>query len=70
MHSNYGKVVRFSRIFKRGRTFIVAMDHGLESGVVPGLKKMRDAVEKVLVEGVDAVMVSFGAAKHVIDVAA
>jgi fructose-bisphosphate aldolase/2-amino-3,7-dideoxy-D-threo-hept-6-ulosonate synthase len=70
MHSNYGKVVRFSRIFKRGRTFIVAMDHGLESGVVPGLEKMRDAVEKVLVEGVDAVMVSFGAAKHVIDVAA
>ena len=70
LQTNYGKMVRLGRLFKDGKTLIVAMDHGLESGVLTGLEKMRDAVKNVLVEGVDAVMVSFGAAKHIVDIIA
>jgi len=67
---NVGKTLRLSRIFRDGKTLIVAMDHGLESGPVKGLERVRETVSSVLVDGVNAVMTSFGVSRAVADIIA
>ncbi len=44
-----GKRMRLARIFgEDGKTFVVAMDHGVELGPVSGLEDIRSTVKKVL----------------------
>ncbi len=44
-----GKKMRLARIFKDDeRTFVVAMDHGVEMGPVSGLEDIKSAVKKTL----------------------
>lgn len=47
------------------RTFIIAMDHGVTLGPVPGLEDMQLAVSNVVSGGADAVLFHKGIAKHV-----
>lgn len=47
-----------------GRTLIVAMDHAAIFGPGKGLERPGDTIENVVAGGADAVMTSFGIAKH------
>lgn len=49
-----------------GRSVIVAMDHG-NTGVVPGLIDVKDAVRQVIAGGADAVMTTIGMGRAVRD---
>jgi fructose-bisphosphate aldolase/2-amino-3,7-dideoxy-D-threo-hept-6-ulosonate synthase len=61
-----GKKRRLRRIFKDdNRTVIVPMDHGVTVGPVKGLTNMREIVGKLLLGGVDAVVINRGIAKSV-----
>jgi len=54
---------RLSRIFRPdGRAFIVALDHGLTDGPVPGLGDLRQTIAAVVAGGADAVLASYGTA--------
>ena len=60
-----GKELRLRRIFRRdGRSLIVAMDHNLFGGPVPGLEKPADVIRKVIRGGADAIMATFGVIKQ------
>ena len=63
--SYIGKAVRLSRIFKEpsGKTFIVAMDHAVTRGPLPGLTDPVNVVRDVVAGGADAIMMHEGAAK-------
>jgi len=59
-----GLNVNLNRIFRRdGRTLIVAMDHGVVFGAMPGLIKPCETIEKVLNGGADAIMTTLGVIK-------
>jgi predicted phospho-2-dehydro-3-deoxyheptonate aldolase len=61
-----GKTRRLRKIVKSdSRTFIIAMDHGVTLGPVPGLEDMQLAVSNVVSGGADAVLFHKGIAKHV-----
>ncbi len=61
-----GKKRRLRRIFQNdNRTVIVPMDHGVTIGPVKGLVNMQSIVDKLLLGGVDAVVVNRGIAKSV-----
>jgi fructose-bisphosphate aldolase/2-amino-3,7-dideoxy-D-threo-hept-6-ulosonate synthase len=61
-----GKKRRLRRIFRSdNRTVIVPMDHGVTVGPVKGLKDMQGIVSKLLLGGVDAVVINRGIAKNV-----
>jgi fructose-bisphosphate aldolase/2-amino-3,7-dideoxy-D-threo-hept-6-ulosonate synthase len=61
-----GKKRRLRRIFRDdGRTVIVPMDHGVTVGPVNGLVDMQAIVSKLLLGGVDAVVINRGIAKSV-----
>jgi predicted phospho-2-dehydro-3-deoxyheptonate aldolase len=61
-----GKKRRLKRIFRDdNRTVIVPMDHGVTIGPVTGIIDMQDIVNKLLLGGVDAVLVNRGIAKNV-----
>ncbi len=54
---------RLSRIFRPdGRAFIVAIDHGLTEGPVPGLESIPQTLAAVVAGGADAVLASYGTA--------
>jgi DhnA family fructose-bisphosphate aldolase class Ia len=56
---------RLGHIFRPdGRTLILAMDHAAIFGPGKGLERPGDTIEKVVAGGADAVMTSFGIAKH------
>jgi len=58
---NAGKKRRLSRIFRKdGRTVIVPMDHGITLGPVVGLENIQVIVDKLVVGGVDAIVVHKG----------
>jgi len=61
-----GKKRRLRRIFQNdNRAVIVPMDHGVTIGPVKGLVNMQSIVDKLLLGGVDAVVVNRGIAKSV-----
>src|SRR5258708_21826115 len=54
---------RLSRIFRPdGRTFIVAIDHGLTDGPVKGLESLGAVLPAIVAGGADAVLASYGTA--------
>jgi fructose-bisphosphate aldolase/2-amino-3,7-dideoxy-D-threo-hept-6-ulosonate synthase len=61
-----GKKRRLKRIFRSdNRTVVVPMDHGVTIGPVKGLVNMQSIVDKLLLGGVDAVVINRGIAKNV-----
>jgi fructose-bisphosphate aldolase/2-amino-3,7-dideoxy-D-threo-hept-6-ulosonate synthase len=61
-----GKKRRLKRILGAdNRTVIVPMDHGVTVGPVTGIIDMQNTVNKLLLGGVDAVLVNRGVAKDV-----
>ncbi len=61
-----GKKRRLRRIFRSdNRTVVVPMDHGVTIGPVKGLVNMQSIVDKLLLGGVDAVVINRGIAKNV-----
>ncbi|MHA2408227.1 MAG: 2-amino-3,7-dideoxy-D-threo-hept-6-ulosonate synthase [Candidatus Ranarchaeia archaeon] len=61
-----GKKRRLRRIFKSdNKTVIVPMDHGVSIGPVKGLTNMQSIIDKLLLGGVDAVVINRGIAKIV-----
>ncbi|RLG48430.1 MAG: fructose-bisphosphate aldolase, partial [Thermoproteota archaeon] len=56
-----GKEIRLRRIFgEDGRTLIVAMDHGIALGPLPGIEDPLEAIRKVVRGGPDALMLNPG----------
>ncbi len=56
---------RLSRIFRPdGRTFIVAIDHGMTEGPVPGLESPAATLAAIAAGGADAVLAGYGLAMH------
>jgi fructose-bisphosphate aldolase/2-amino-3,7-dideoxy-D-threo-hept-6-ulosonate synthase len=63
---NAGKKRRLSRIFRKdGRTVIVPMDHGVTLGPVPGLENMQEIVDKLVLGGVDTIVVHKGIVQNI-----
>ena len=61
-----GKKRRLRRIFRTdNKTVIVPMDHGVTIGPVTGLINMQAIIDKLLLGGVDAVLLNRGIAKNV-----
>ena len=61
-----GKKRRLKRIFRSdNKTVIVPMDHGVTVGPVTGLTNMQEIIDKLLLGGVDAVLINRGIAKKV-----
>ena len=57
----YGKKVRLSKIFRDdGKTLIVALDHGMAFGPLPGMTDPLDVIGKVLKGNPDALLLSPG----------
>ncbi len=57
-----GKAIRLERIIDRNsnRTVIVPMDHGVTAGPIRGLECMRDAINKVVEGGANAIIIHKG----------
>jgi len=56
-----GKEIRLRRIFREdGRTLIVAMDHGIAMGPLPGIENPIETIRKVIRGGPDAIMLNPG----------
>lgn len=56
-----GKEIRLGRIFREdGRTLIVAMDHGIALGPLPGIENPIRTIERVIKGGADALMLNPG----------
>ncbi len=53
---------RLNRIFKDGKSFVVACDHGMISGPIKGVADMGWCLDQVIEGGADAVMASYGTA--------
>lgn len=52
---------RMNKIFKKdGRTFILAMDHGMSLSVLPELNKTKEIIEAAVENGVDAIICTYG----------
>ena len=61
-----GKKRRLKRIIQKdNRTIVVPMDHGVTIGPVKGLINMQCIIDKLLLGGVDAVLINRGIAKTV-----
>ncbi len=68
MHQmSIGKTLRIRRIMGRGRAVIVAMDHGVGSGVVPGLENPVEVVKKAAQAGADGILITPGILEQVIE---
>ncbi len=55
-----GKDIRLRRLFAGGKALIVAMDHGVSSGPLPGLEDIKKAVSQVAKGGATAVVLHKG----------
>lgn len=56
---------RMRRIFgDDGKTLIVALDHALSMGTIPGLENPGGVIEQVLEGGADAIMTTYGVASR------
>src|SRR6266581_4595305 len=65
--SSIGKEIRIRRVLVGGKALIVAMDHGVSSGPVPGLEDIRKAVANVAKGGATAVVLHKGAVRFAKD---
>jgi len=65
MSTDVGRVFRMKRIFKGdGKCLVVAIDHGLVMGPLPGIVDPGQAIEAVIKGGADAVMTTLGIAER------
>jgi predicted phospho-2-dehydro-3-deoxyheptonate aldolase len=65
-HMELGKKRRLKRILgDDNRTVLVPMDHGVTVGPITGIIDMQDIVDKLLIGGVDAVLVNRGIARSI-----
>lgn len=64
-----GKILRLRRIFRRdtGRSFIVAIDHGVRFGAIKGIEDPRTPVKAARDGGADAIMATPAIARIVYD---
>lgn len=64
--SETGKAIRLGRILnpKTGRGAVVAFDHGLHLGPVPGVERPLEMLELLAANGMDAVLLSPGLAQR------
>ena len=62
-----GKALRLRRLTARGRTVIVAVDHGCAAGLVPGLENPVDIIKICAGEGADGVLLTPGVLEQAID---
>lgn len=62
-----GKQVRLSRLInaKSGNILVIAMDHAIGWGVLPGIDRIKEAVEKVVQARPDAITMLKGTAERV-----
>lgn len=59
-----GTIKRLNHIFRGdGKTIITAFDHGANSGPMPGIVRLGDALEQVIEAGTDAVLTTIGMAR-------
>src|SRR3989304_8869101 len=58
--SSLGKAIRLRSSFQGAKALVVAMDHGVSSGPVPGLEDIRKAVANVAKGGATAVVLHKG----------
>ena len=65
--STIGKEIRVRRILVGGKALIVAMDHGVSSGPVPGLENIRKAVANVAKGGATGVVLHKGVVRFAKD---
>jgi fructose-bisphosphate aldolase/2-amino-3,7-dideoxy-D-threo-hept-6-ulosonate synthase len=65
--SSIGKGLRLKRIFSGEKALVVAMDHGVSSGPVPGLEDIRKAVANVAKGGATAVVLHKGVVRYAKD---
>jgi len=65
--SSMGKEIRIRRILVGGRALIVAMDHGVSSGPIPGLEDIRKAVANVAKGGATGIVLHKGAVRFAKD---
>lgn len=56
-----GKELRMGKIFREdGRTIIVALDHGVEEGPMPGIERPLKTIKKIVEGRPDALMTNLG----------
>lgn len=59
----WGKRVRLGRIMESGRMLCVPMDHGVSSGPIKGIDRIRDTIRRLESAGVTAILVHKGVIK-------
>ena len=57
-----GEEIRFSRLFGEGNAVVVAIDHGLYNGPLPGLVNLPQVITSIT--GADAILTSPGMVSH------
>jgi len=62
-----GKALRLRRLTSRGRTVIIALDHGVHAGPLPGLESPADIVKMCAQCGADGVLLTPGILEQVVD---
>ena len=60
-----GKALRLRRLTSRGRTVIVALEHGVHAGPLPGLESPTDIVKMCAQCGADGVLLTPGILERV-----
>jgi len=53
-----GLEIRTSRLFEKGKAFVVALDHGLVMGPLKGIERVADVVKKIAFNGPDALQMT------------
>ena len=66
---NIGKKIRMSRLLnkKSGKLFAITLDHPITRGVLPGLEKIENTLEKIIEGGPDAITIQKGIARSVFE---
>jgi len=58
-----GRTIRLQRLFGDGRAVVIAMDHGLFDGPIPGMERLPETAEKIN-PVVDALLLAPGMLSH------
>lgn len=64
--TSLGKQIRLRRLFRRGsgRILVVALDHAIGWGILPGIEKIEETLDLVVRGGADAVTMLKGSAER------
>jgi len=62
--ANYGKPIRLHRVLGAGPTIVVAFDHPLVHGPIPGTGDPAAQIQSFIEANVDSILVNFGAIQH------